>query len=521
MRHRALVVYKCDGVRTRLDKAIQLFLNPFDPPNTRDKRQAVMMFGLGTLLGMAVNSIGSWLFPAHKLLGLSNGFSTGVSDDEIEVIQQHELQIKINKRAIEELKITVDQMIVEEATTFRFLTDLQIVLDVLQDNLNEVDRVIIGLKQLSHLSLSSRLVGPEILYPALMRLKRNLAEMDLQMLPTQLHEFYEQEISFIGFDNGTLRTFLHVPAYYAGTFLDIYEFIPTPLEITSDRFLLPQPTHTVLAVDPDSHTLFRSMDRSELARCQTSGGRYFCANQNYYIKETERSCLFNLFTNKLDKVSKLCPFLPLTTKDPFLAQISPTEFVLYQPHENRIILRCGTKSGEADSASFQGIRLLNVPPGCRVNSPAYTFEGELDLLTLEGSYSPHIQRAVNLSQLLPEAFVANELHHILDVSRRNGHQKPIIIRDLVSSLKIARSNQRWHWALGIAGAALGLMLFLGCIGFLCRSHLPSFRLTRAPPPQSEDEEYEMDDRSISLGPEAQPLTPAIVRKPRVKRQDRV
>ena len=508
--YRSLVDHKCELSKDRLAKATDLFVNPFDPPNTRNKRQAsLVLVGLGTLLGMAISSVGSWLFPSHNLLGLSSGFSSGISDSEIEIIQQHELQIKINEKSIDSLKLSVNNLIADQSLTFKFLVGLEMVIQYLDENLDEVDRVVMGMKQLSHLRFSSRLVGPDTLYPALMRLKRNLAEVDLEMLPSQLHEFYEQEVSFIGFDNATVRTFLHIPAYYAGTFLDLYEFIPTPLKISEDKFLLPKPEHTVLAVDPESHTLFRTMDRSELARCQASGGRYFCSNQNYYIKDTDRSCLFNLFTNKLDKVNKLCPFLPLGPTDPFLAQIAPTEFVFYQPHENRIILRCGSSSGETDSASFHGVKRLVIPPGCRVNSPSHTFEGELDLLSMEGTYSPHIQRALNLSQLLPTELDQAELKRVLEESRKVGHQNPLVIRDLVTSLKLARSTRLWHWALGIACATLGFFLTLGCVAFLCRSHLPSFRLSRKETAIPTQEEVELDEQSLSLQ-DSRPVTPKVV-----------
>ena len=101
-----LIHFKCESATDRYGKTVDLFNNPFDPPNTRDRRQlgALVLVGLGSLVGMAISSIGSWLFPSHSLLGLSNGFSTGESDAEIEIIQQHELQIKINERAIAHLK---------------------------------------------------------------------------------------------------------------------------------------------------------------------------------------------------------------------------------------------------------------------------------------------------------------------------------------------------------------------------------------------------------------------------------
>lgn len=172
---------RCATMRHRLREAEGLFLNPLprveratverssgatreDAPAilSRQKRQLAVMGAM--VLAAGLFAIGSYLFSQAKLVDLSVGVDTGPNDETIEVLQKHEAETTLNTAAIQAMKVMLtklqDEIGVHGSLSIvnAQLTHVSGVLDMLE---NEVNRVIDGVEDISHLRLGVKLVPTE------------------------------------------------------------------------------------------------------------------------------------------------------------------------------------------------------------------------------------------------------------------------------------------------------------------------------------------------------------------------
>ena len=83
---------------------------------------------------------------------------------------------------------------------------------------------------MSQLKFLPDLVPPTALRQAVDKLRIRLDRLNIQILPNLGHEFYALETSFVYREDDTLMTFLHIPGYTQGLLMDMYKYIPTPLD---------------------------------------------------------------------------------------------------------------------------------------------------------------------------------------------------------------------------------------------------------------------------------------------------
>jgi hypothetical protein len=461
---------RMEGSRERRAEILRRWLNPECQDDTcpaREKRQ--IFFGLGILLGVGIMALGTYLFSSAKLLDMSVAIDSGPNDETIKVLQEHELKTTVNAAAMNHTKLALERLTLVTTATVNLITVIEEVMAVqfaLNRLVREVDRILDGVEELSHLTFSPNLISPSRLRASMRVLRERLSLRKLVVLPTQGHEFYELQVSFIYFSNHTLRSFIHVPAYYSGSLLDMYEYVPCPIRVAHDRFFLPNPKATILAVDPSTGTFFRTMTRSALGLCRQSGSKYYCPGQNFYKKEITRSCLMNLFQNRLDGIADTCPFVPLTSTEDYLVQLSAEEFLLYQSRSNRVTVRCeGTLAPQG--VSFQGLRKLRIPAGCRANTLRFSFDGEVDVLVQDNLLAPHFQHAANLSSFFPMDLLSSEIDDVLSEVDMIGSTEGVKVKDLVKMLTASRHQQLFRFSLGVGGGllvllVLGLVLYWYC-----------------------------------------------------------
>jgi hypothetical protein len=469
------VQHQCEAAAERASDTISLYRNPTSEssPNAlqstlqRQKRQ--LFFGLGLLLGIGIVALGSYLFSQSNLVDMSVAVNSGPTDETIRVLQDHEKRVTVNRAAVDHTKSILSRLEVITAKLHHVTNVLEELLAVhagLESVIREVDRILDGAAALSHLRFSSKLVAPSKLRGAVRLLKEKLASRNLLILPTQGHEFYDLEASFIYFANDTLRAFLHVPAYYAGSLLDLYEYVPSPIRVTSDRYFLPNPSSRVLAVDTGRATLFRTMSRAELAMCRQSGSKFYCPGQNFYRKEAVEDCLMNLFQNRLDGLAHTCPFTPLKAAEDYLVQLTTNEFLLYHANSNRVSVQCGPTTG-LDAETFQGLRKISLPAGCRATTLNFVFDGEIDVMVQDDRLAPHFQHAANLSSFFPPDLLSAEVDELLAETSLIGTEHGVRIKDLVTVLKASRTRFRFHVGIGIFGILIMLLIILFCCYYCC------------------------------------------------------
>ena len=486
---------------SRVDETIALFVNPKplgQVPTQREPRAAAIsdwlesespdavekctvgdedchirvrrqfLFGLGILAGVGIFALGSYLFSKLKLIDLSMSVAGGPNDLTVESLQDHERRITINEAAINHTQFALSALAKvveaqeEESVLYRTVLNAEGAMISME---SEVWRLLEGLKELSHLKFSSKLVPVAALRDAVQRLEDRLDILNLQILPTQTHEFYELDTSFLAFTNMTVRVFLHVPAYTRGSLLNLYKYIPCPLRVGPDRVLLPSPEGTLLALNIQAQSQFRTMNAAELALCKSSGNRYYCPGQNFYRKTQEGSCLMNLFSNQLKLVVDSCRFKPLDSNDDYLIQLDATSFLLYHHSNLQANLVCSGDS-KMRTENFAGLRKLTVPPGCTVATVFFTFEGEIDVLMLDQRLTPRFQVAANFSKLLPYSVRKAELQEVMDQASLIGSEHGVKVKDLAKALIASRTVDTWEFSLGIVGTIV-LLLVICFIIFCC------------------------------------------------------
>jgi hypothetical protein len=347
----------------------------------------------------------------------------------------------------------------------------------------DILRLINGLQLLSSHRLSPSLTRPEFLAAATLRLRSAMKKMGLQLAIGKLEDLYQCETSHLMFANGTLRIILHVPAFRPDSILDIHEYIPMPIPLPNHKemYVLPTPSASLLAIS-ETASFFRVLSIDTLKLCHQVSGLYYCNGQNYFDKRITDSCLPALFFNRPSSIQTECRFTTRPRED-FVAQLDSHLFILYQATENTIELRCGN---HRVSHSFQGIRKISVPSGCRVTTTSFLLDGSysvvLDPITVT-------MRLTNLTQLF-SPHVTEEFVHLMGTIGHIGSSSGLHIRDIVAESSRRRNIHRGFISIGTISVVL--LFVVGIIIFLRYRHFQKRRRpvtpeliilpTRAEPP---------------------------------------
>jgi hypothetical protein len=474
---------RCILVQSRMRDLADLFLNPMPAQGgqrgrrgcesgeegclVRHKRQ--FFFGLGLLVGVGIAALGSYLFSSGGLLSLSVGMSTGPSDETIHILQDHEKRSTYNEAALNRTEIALAALAkkVETLSTgVSVLEEVAAVQQSMDELFRESDRLARGIEEISHLRFSSDLVAPSKLRVAMLHIKERMLTRMMEILPTQGHEFYELDVSFLYFqENSTLRVFVHVPAQFQNSQLELFEYVPSPLPVSQDTYFLPNPREEILAVDRVSGTLYRTMTQGQLAMCHRAGAFHYCPGQNFFQKDVSHSCLANLFFNRIEAATKTCQFLPMRPSDDFLVQLAANQFLLYQSLSAPINLQCGTGS-LIEGEYLEGINKLTIPPGCMVSTPKFNLYGQVDITAQDDFLSPHLVPDVNLTAFLPAHLQDAELSALINEISLIGSHKGVKVTDLVSRLLAARHTSYLRYTVGAIGTVLLCAILFGCLYYL-------------------------------------------------------
>jgi hypothetical protein len=244
---------------------------------------------------------------------------------------------------------------------------------------------------------------------------------------------------------------------------DTYFFSPLP--VSAETYFLPNPEEEILAVDRVSGTLYRTMTHGQLAMCHRAGTFHYCPGQNFFQKDMSRSCLANLFFNRIEDATKTCPFLPMRPDEDFLVQLAANQFLLFQSLSAPINLQCGSGS-LIEGEYLKGINRLTIPPGCMVSTPKFNLYGQVDITAQDDFLTPHLVPAVNLTAFLPAHLQDEELSALISEISLIGSHKGVKVTDLVGRLVAARQTTYLHYSVGAIGTVLLIAVLYGCLYYL-------------------------------------------------------
>jgi hypothetical protein len=226
----------------------------------RVKRQAVV----GAFLVLGLVAAASSIYSAMQLAALS-----AAQDVNVQLLQEHETRLLVNKRSIALINSTVLRMGKKVAELSNNLGTDELILQLgftLDSVFEDSTRILRGMNALADNSLSPNFVKTSKMTTALLRLKNSMQREGYELGLETFDDIYRCQTSTLVWNNGTLKIYLHIPANKIDSRLRLLEHIPVPLilpEIVPQQqgkgyrnmAMYVQPLHTILALQTGSQPL--------------------------------------------------------------------------------------------------------------------------------------------------------------------------------------------------------------------------------------------------------------------------
>ena len=186
----------------------------------------------------------------------------------------------------------------------------------------------IGITELMEGRLSPLLINPHKLEEAYRNLLTAANKVGLE--PVSLHPgiVFQTPVSVLGKDDRQLVVMVHVPLN-AGTLI-LYKYLPSPIIFEDkDVALYVEDEEKYLAMDAHQ-TIGLQMTTREFDKCLKTKKVYSCEKSHVFTKSLERLCLYNLFVQRTEEVSKTCKVRvgPLKSS---VSQIQMNTYQLFSP----------------------------------------------------------------------------------------------------------------------------------------------------------------------------------------------
>lgn len=338
--------------------------------------------------------------------------------------------------------------------------------------LEDSNRLVEGFQQLSFHRLSPRLVNATDMAQSLSLLRRRMNEAGYELIPQDLDDVFSCETSHLIFPNNTLLIFIHLPAIRSAAVMDLYSFIPMPLQLdpgTEGSMLLPAPEHRYIAVTKDG-TMTRVYTESAFGHCVKIASFFRCPESYTYDKRLTSNCLSALFRSDHVLIGKLCKW-DINPAQDHLAQVGKNEFLLYHHNEGEITKRCLSDPPTFHAVRFQGTRRVKAPPACSFATSSFLFDGQLDLT----STTTHITtKPLNLTALWVningDDFTSVSLPEMAAQVLSLGSQEDLTLHDVDALVDASFITRYFRYTTGII-CALSLIALLSFFLYYFRYHL--------------------------------------------------
>ena len=242
----------------------------------------------------------------------------------------------------------------------------------------------IGITELMEGRLSPLLIDPHKLDEAYKNLL--MAANKVGLKPVSLHPgiVFQTPVSVLGKDDRQLVVMVHVPLS-AGTLI-LYKYLPSPIIFEDkDVALYVEDEEKYLAMDAHQ-TIGLQMTPREFDKCLKTKGVYSCKKSHVFTKSLERLCLYNLFVQRTEEVSKTCKVRvgPLKSS---VSQIQTNAYRLYSPGRVTVTTQCVNGSVMVQTAHKTAVmRLTRECPKISTEDYLLTYrvdiDGKADLVSL-------------------------------------------------------------------------------------------------------------------------------------------
>ena len=456
----------------------------------RKKRQ---FFMAGMLAGAAIVAISSYLFSNSALIDISTGSSQNPLT--IRHLQDHEKRISINERSIAILKEHIANLEAEIKVDHQNIQIINLLMrtqPMMANLVRATDQLIDGLDVLLHNRLSRKLVQNNQILPILQEVKRKLSKLNLIPAISHTSEVYHLECSHMIYKNGTIRAFVHIPAYRKGSLMNLHVYLGSPVHIGDGHFIHPQPFGTFLSSNT-GNTLFRTFTPEEFSFCRQVSGTFYCKNTNWYRKRFQDNCLINLFLGDTERIRDHCPFV-ITKDTEILTQMNHKTFQLFSLKPSVINMQCPGYLTATDQTTFSGAIEIYLQPECSAESGSFEMEGSADVFGASTLVKFH-----DLDIFSPEDYQSLK-DNFPSLPKRSldliGSSKGMKFEDITA--EFAAQKRDFHIRVGLL-AGLAALTLIGFLIFCCCKCVPcaqccKWLCTRRRPDDNDDDGDDNADR---------------------------
>jgi hypothetical protein len=218
------------------------------------KQRAVV----GAFLILGLVAAASSIYSAMQLAALS-----AAQDVNVQIWQEHEMQLSVNERSIALNNSTVLRMGKKVAKLSDSLGNDELILQLgftLDSVFEDSTRILRGLNALADHRLSHDFVKTSKMTEVLLLLENSMQQEGYELGQETMDDIFRCETSHLVWDNGTLNIYSHIPAYKIDSRLQLLEHIPVPLILPEfvqqypmgkgyrNTAMFVQPLHTILAI---------------------------------------------------------------------------------------------------------------------------------------------------------------------------------------------------------------------------------------------------------------------------------
>ena len=450
---------QCKQLIFDLEETESIWLDGKISVRHRKKRQ---FFMAGMLAGAAIVAISSYFFSNSALIDISTGSSQNPLT--IRHLQDHEKRITVNERSIDILKEHIENLnnqIKVDHENIQIINLLVRTQPMMADLVRDLDELRSGLQQLFSNRLSQNLVQGSQLKHILKEVTQKLNQLNLVPAISHTSDLFKLESSHMIFENGTIRVFVHIPAYRKGSLMDLHLYLGSPVHIGGGHFIHPQPFGTFLSSN-SANTLFRTFTPQEFSFCHQVSGTFYCKNTNWYRKRYQDNCLINLFLGDTERIKEHCQFV-ISKETETLTQINHKTFHLFSLQPSLIELQCPGYKTTSDKLTFSGAMEIYLQPECSASTGSYEMEGSADVFgkpslikfhNLDIFSSTDYESLTNNFKSLP--------HRSLDLIGSSKGMKIVDIQAEFAAQKL-RNHIRIGFMAGIALIFVTIIIVLVCM----------------------------------------------------------
>jgi len=346
----------------------QLLKGPMDT-SKRSKRFLGMV--------LAITSLTLSLFNTAQILQLKLSLDDVVTRQNhiADILQSHENAIHSLRHDVTKLRdnfITTINIIEEQAALlhlFDFELQLSQAMEELQATLNCLR---FGTERLFSHRLPSCFLNTTSIEQTHTRLTLQAARKGLIPVSQSSSSYLQYEVSFI-IQNSQLHIFVHVPLMDMTQNLEILQFFPIPIPVTSTIHLqiIPPDLHLIISKDGSHATIATHT----LDHCLSYSDFYFCDKPIILSKSLSSSCLGAIYAQNFTNLENKCP-VTFHFASEIVSALSAGEILIYSSKPQTIQVSC--PSGMKHIAiHLQHIFTFN--PGCHVVTSEHQFTIGFDL----------------------------------------------------------------------------------------------------------------------------------------------